>query len=129
MHGGAVDQTCYYLLGVPLDVADDELHAHFEARKEGLLALAATSAKDKRAATQALSRLNKAYMVLANAGKRRAYDEGLYRQALADTAFPQRLAHAFSSLPFSTAPRRVLFLALLLVALPLLVQCLLDGPR
>jgi len=123
-----VDQTYYELLGVPIDATDDALHAQFEARKQELLALAATCAKDKRAATQALGRLNKAYLVLSNAGKRRAYDKGLYRQALADTAFPHRLAHAFSSLFFSTAPRRVLFLALLLVSLQLALQFLAGEP-
>ncbi len=123
-----MDQTYYELLGVPLDVAGDELHARFEARKEELLAIAATSAKDKRAATQALVRLNKAYMVLANAGRRRAYDDRLYRQALADTTFPRRLAHAFASLCLSTAPRRVLCLALLLVGLQLALQFFTSEP-
>ncbi len=122
-----MDQTYYELLGVPLDVAHDELHAQFEARKEELIAIAATSAKDKRVATQALGRLNKAYMVLSNAAKRRAYDDRLYRQALADTTFPYRLAHAFASLCLSTAPRRVLFLALLLVGLQLIVRYSLNG--
>ena len=122
-----MDQTYYELLGVPLDAAEPELHARFEARKEELVATATTSAKDKRAATQALSRLNKAYMVLSNPVKRRAYDERLYRQALADTTFPYRLAHAFAHLCLSTAPRRVLFLALLLTGLQLLLRHLAGG--
>lgn len=117
-----MDQTYYELLGVPLDAAEEELHARFEARKEELVATATTSAKDKRAATQALGRLNKAYMILANPAKRRAYDERLHRQALADTTLPYRLAHAFAHLCLSTAPRRVLFLALLLVGLQLLLR-------
>jgi len=122
-----VDRTYYELLGVPLDASDDELHARFEARKEELLTLALSSAKEKRAATQELSRVNKAYMVLSNTAKRRAYDDRLYRRALADTTLPYRLAHAFAAVFLSTPLRRVLFLAALLVGLQIVLQFWGDG--
>lgn len=117
-----MDQTYYELLGVPLDAADTELHARFEARRQELVATIATRARDKRAATGALNRLNKAYSVLSNPARRRAYDARLQRQALADTSLPHRLAGAFARACLSTSPRRVLFLSAVLVGLQLLLR-------
>lgn len=122
-----MEKTWYERLGVPLDASAEEIHAQFAARKAELLAVAAISAKEKRAASQELARLNKAYLVLSNPARRRAYDHRLHAQALQETTLPWRIAHGVGQLCFSTAPRRVLCLAFVLVALQLVLGRLFGG--